>query len=221
MISNAYYESTSISTTEGSYTDDTSFQYERKITEINLENIFNEKDKILEKAAKIINDIIQENKISSINNNLNEIEFNEKDQSFENAAHKFQDSKEYISTLFSLKKIPNISFANYILRINKYLNPEVSSFITCLIYLDNITSIKNFKIKIDENNIYKLFLTAINLAIKFNEDDFNDNIYVAKIGGIKLEELNELELNFLALLNWEISINIETFKKYYEFISSN
>ena len=52
------------------------------------------------------------------------------------------------------------------------------------------------------------------LAIKYNEDDYYSNKYYAKVGGINLDEINDLEYNFLILLNFDIYISNDSFQYY-------
>ena len=52
------------------------------------------------------------------------------------------------------------------------------------------------------------------LAIKYNEDDYYSNKYYAKVGGIALKELNELEYNLLILLEFNAFIDDDTYEKY-------
>ena len=54
------------------------------------------------------------------------------------------------------------------------------------------------------------------LAIKYNEDDYYSNKYYAKVGGINLDEINDLEYNFLILLNFDVFIDEDTYEKYKE-----
>ena len=100
---------------------------------------------------------------------------------------------------------------DYILRINKFLDPEYSTFIITLIYIYRI-SLEGILLNI--YNIYKLLIVALNLAIKFNEDDYSDNKYTAKVGGIKLKEMNKLEEIFLLRINFNLRVNEEEFESY-------
>ena len=52
------------------------------------------------------------------------------------------------------------------------------------------------------------------LAIKYNEDDYYSNKYYAKVGGIALCELNELEYYLLILLEFDVFIDEEVYEKY-------
>ena len=52
------------------------------------------------------------------------------------------------------------------------------------------------------------------LAIKYNEDDYYSNKYYARVGGISLCELNELEYYLLILLEFDIFIDDVVYEKY-------
>jgi hypothetical protein len=121
-------------------------------------------------------------------------------------------------TVFFMKNLPNIKFLEYLKRIFKYLKPEISSMIIALIYVDRICSEKTNKIVLIDNNIFKLFLTATILAIKYNEDFYDDNAYFAKVGGIKLKEVNVLEKEFLDLINFRMFVSVEIFDKYNNYL---
>jgi len=121
-------------------------------------------------------------------------------------------------TVFFMKNLPNIKFLEYLKRINKYLKPEASTLIIALIYFDRICSEKLNKIVLIDNNIFKLFLTATILAIKYNEDTYDDNAYFAKVGGISLNEMNILEKEFLDLINFRLFVSVDIFTKYSNYL---
>ena len=66
---------------------------------------------------------------------------------------KQQSTQTYsnIHSIFYCNDIPPISLNDYLIRIQKYTNIEISTLICALIYIDRFTSIGN--IKIDFNNI--------------------------------------------------------------------
>jgi hypothetical protein len=61
-------------------------------------------------------------------------------------------------------------------------------------------------------------LTSILTAIKFNEDDFYSNTYYAKVGGISLQEINNLESEFLSLINFNLWIDYDIYQKYQNYL---
>jgi len=61
-------------------------------------------------------------------------------------------------------------------------------------------------------------MTAILLSIKYNEDDFYSNAYYAKVGGISLQEINNLESEFLSLIKFNLWIDFEIYTKYKNYL---
>jgi len=54
---------------------------------------------------------------------------------------------------------------------------------------------------------YRLILTAVLLTSKFYNDIFYGNHFVAYVGGISLEEMNLLEIEFLKFLDWKLWVD--------------
>lgn len=67
-------------------------------------------------------------------------------------------------------------------------------------------------------NFYNLrfMIVAIMISIKYYDDEYYKNEYYAKVGGLSLKEINDLEFEFLELLNYELFIEKETFEMYEE-----
>ena len=113
---------------------------------------------------------------------------------------------------YNNKTKPQVTIQRYLSRIVKYANPEPSSIIMCLIYIDKLCECTN--IQLTYLNVHRLILSCIVLAIKFNEDDYYSNEVYAKIGGISLDELNKLEGNTLILLDFNASIDSYLYSNY-------
>lgn len=47
-------------------------------------------------------------------------------------------------------------------------------------------------------------------------DSYCTNTHYARVGGISTQELNTLELEFLFLIDWELSCEVEMLQQYYE-----
>ena len=58
------------------------------------------------------------------------------------------------------------------------------------------------------------------LAIKFSDDEYFNNKFYAKMGGISCKDLNKLETNFFQALNYDLTVMPETFEKYSNFLIS-
>ena len=113
---------------------------------------------------------------------------------------------------FLSKKPPQISLNKYLKRFMKYSRPEPSTIIIALIYIDKICDESNLQLTM--LNIHRLALACLVVATKYNEDDYYSNEFYAKVGGVSLEELNQLEYNILILLSFNVYIDDELFEKY-------
>jgi hypothetical protein len=68
-------------------------------------------------------------------------------------------------------------------------------------------------------NIHRLLITSIVISIKINEDDYFSNSHYAQVGGIRLEEMNNLEEELITGLNWETWISIEIYENYSRYLN--
>ena len=92
--------------------------------------------------------------------------------------------------LYTSQFVPEISLIKYIDRICYYANIQEDALICALIYIDRYLSIT--KAEITSHEIHRLFLTVVIISAKYNYDEFYDNQYYSEIGGITIEEFNNL-----------------------------
>ena len=67
---------------------------------------------------------------------------------------------------------------------------------------------------LDSLNIHRLMITGIVCASKFFSDLFYTNKRYAKVGGLSLPELNDLERQFLTLAGFKLAVTQEEFEQY-------
>ena len=120
---------------------------------------------------------------------------------------------------FYSHNIPLISVKDYLEHIYKYSKINSSTIVLILIYIDRICNIT--KCKLSYYNIHKLILGSMMLAIKYNEDEYYSPKLYAKIGGVTLNEIINLEYNFLSLINFNLFIKEDLFNKYNDYILSS
>ena len=113
---------------------------------------------------------------------------------------------------FMTKNIPSMSIKDYLLRLSQFTKMSESTIIIILIYIDRISNLNNFRLTY--KNIYKLILSAMVVAIKYNEDLFYSSAIYAKLGGLSVSELNYLEFQFLILIKFSLFIENDLFDKY-------
>ena len=132
--------------------------------------------------------------------------------------HEVNKTKEKKETNFCSKEIPNISITNYILRLTKKINIELSTLILGIIYFDKICNKGN--IILSFLNVYRLILISLVLAIKFNEEYFETNEFYSKIGGLSNKSFNKLEIAVLKILNYKLYIKKDIYDNYINHISN-
>lgn len=67
---------------------------------------------------------------------------------------------------------------------------------------------------IDSYNVHRLVIAGITVASKFFSDVFYTNARYAKVGGLAVHELNQLELHFLLLTDFRLTIPISEIQQY-------
>ncbi|KAF9311029.1 hypothetical protein BG003_007843 [Podila horticola] len=63
--------------------------------------------------------------------------------------------------------------------------------------------------RINSFNIHRLLITTVMVAAKFTSDLFYSNARYAKVGGLNLPELNQLELEFLFTSRFELNVKVD------------
>eukprot|EP00026_Physarum_polycephalum_P012013 Phypoly_transcript_12276.p1 GENE.Phypoly_transcript_12276~~Phypoly_transcript_12276.p1 ORF type:complete len:254 (+),score=36.83 Phypoly_transcript_12276:117-878(+) len=111
---------------------------------------------------------------------------------------------------------PEVPLDTYLQRFFKYTPCKKDAFIAGLIYLDR--AITRCGTVIDSTNIHRLFLTSALMAAKLVEDvtsdcPFNNKMF-AIVGGVPLEEMNILEMEFLESMGYRVHIFPKEFHQY-------
>ena len=153
--------------------------------------------------------------IDTINKIISNIASNLEDLIIEN----FQSNRQiYVkSDIFFHYYIPNISIENYIKRIMKYSQMNISSLIIAIIYIDKMCEIQKYILCF--NNIHRLILSACLLSVKYNEDINVNNIIFSKIGDESIEIVNQLEQELFFLLDFSLFVDFNYYEKYYEYFT--
>lgn len=127
--------------------------------------------------------------------------------------------------------VPGITLQAYLTRVLKYCPVTNEVFLSLLVYFDRIAKrVNNLKTEknedgtpredgeqlfvMDSYNIHRLIILGITVSSKFFSDIFYKNLRYAKVGGLPLEELNYLELQFLLLLDFKLMISVEDLQNY-------
>ena len=60
----------------------------------------------------------------------------------------------------------------------------------------------------------RLIISAIVIAVKYNEDYYYNNEFYSKVGGITCKELNKLEVEMLSLIEFNLHVETEIYERY-------
>ena len=180
---------------------------ESKISENEKKTISLEELNITELNDKSIENIITtEDIINYISSNLLSIIQNNKKM-------KKKPSKDPNEPLYS-KMIPVLSIKKFLIRIIKYTEAENNTLIVAYLYIIKLIKIENFILSL--NNIYRLLLGSVVLAKKFLEDINYNNLYYCEIGGMPVQELNNIEFSLFVRINFDVNPKIEEVNDIYK-----
>jgi len=123
-------------------------------------------------------------------------------------------------TRFHSKVEPGIGAELYLLRLAKYFQCNESCHVLALIYIDRVVKANPGEIVLNNLTIHRLLAVATVVATKFLDDSFYKNSYYARVCGLTLRELNNLEVYFVGLLNWKMMIPVNEYFEYVSMIKS-
>ncbi|KAJ5066059.1 hypothetical protein M0811_03392 [Anaeramoeba ignava] len=122
-----------------------------------------------------------------------------------------EDEEKDTNNIFSVD-LPSISIHDYVQRLVDNLRCSQQCFVVAIAYILRIIK-QNSNIFLTKYNIHRFLVTAVMSAAKFFDDQFYNNKFYATVGGIPLEEMNKLELEFLFLIDFQLVISREEFTK--------
>jgi len=113
-------------------------------------------------------------------------------------------------TKFHASRPPKISIDEYVSRIFLYSNCSNECFLLALIYIERLVR-RNKSFVVNYNNVHRLTLTSVLIAAKWFDDDHFGNAYYSRVGGLSCKEMNELEAEFLLMINFNVHVENELF----------
>ncbi|TMW64270.1 hypothetical protein Poli38472_012892 [Pythium oligandrum] len=125
----------------------------------------------------------------------------------------------YPKTKFEAFRAPGISIRDYLMRIHKYASCSPECFVLALVYIDRLHQMQGFILT--ELNVHRVVITSVVLAAKFFDDHYFNNAYYAKVGGVPCPEMNELEVEYLLLINFSLHVASDTYMRYYNELANH
>ncbi|KAF2744529.1 cyclin-domain-containing protein [Sporormia fimetaria CBS 119925] len=118
-------------------------------------------------------------------------------------------------TRFHSRAPPAISVHAYLDRLIVHATLSPPILLSMVFYVDKLCSmLPDFTIS--SLTVHRFLITAATVAAKGLSDSFWTNSLYAKVGGVSVQELATLELEFLHLVDWRIVPKPETLVDYYK-----
>ncbi|KAL7410475.1 cyclin-domain-containing protein [Mrakia frigida] len=123
-------------------------------------------------------------------------------------------------TRFHSRAPPSISVVDYLHRIVKYTNIEKSPLLLLLPYLDAFClHLPTFTLS--SLTVHRFLISSCCVASKALCDSFCTNAHYAKVGGIRVGELNLLERELVSGLGWKLTCDGSLLQSYYTSLISS
>ncbi|KAJ3014405.1 hypothetical protein HKX48_005183 [Thoreauomyces humboldtii] len=117
-------------------------------------------------------------------------------------------------TRFHSRAPPGIKLDDYLRRIVKFASVEPSVILLLLVYVDRICELHP-TFTISSLTVHRFIIAAVTSGSKALSDIYCTNTYYARVGGISLQELNLMEIEFCKMIGWRLSSSITLLQQYY------
>lgn len=119
--------------------------------------------------------------------------------------------------VFHSVRAPPMSISDYLDRLRKYFGCSDECFVLALVYIDRASQ-KHPEMKVCDVTAHRLLMIASMIAAKFHDDQYYSNAYYAKAGGLKMKEVNGLELKMLKALEWKTFVSPQEYQLYHNLL---
>lgn len=109
---------------------------------------------------------------------------------------------------------PGISVRDYLQRLARHATLTPPLLLAMVYYIDRLCAMYQ-EFTINTLTVHRFLITAATVASKGLSDSFWNNTTYARVGGVRIAELNLLELEFLYRVDWRIVPNPEILVAYY------
>lgn len=117
-------------------------------------------------------------------------------------------------TRFHSRAPPTISVSDYLQRLTTHATLSPPILLSMVSYIDRLCALYP-AFTISSLTVHRFLITAATVASKGLSDSFWTNRTYARVGGVKLQELALLELEFLWRVEWRIVPRPEVLNDYY------
>lgn len=110
---------------------------------------------------------------------------------------------------------PRIGVAQYLERVHRYAGLEPECYVVAYAYVD-MAAHRRPAAAVASRNVHRLLLACLLVASKVLDDFHHNNAFFARVGGVSNAEMNRLELELLAVLDFEVMLSHRVYELYRE-----
>lgn len=125
--------------------------------------------------------------------------------------------KDQKYSIFSLIDLPPFSLEEYLERLDFLMGLEESTIILALMYINSFITYSN--IIITPLNVHKIIFTALLITVKFNQDNIYNMQYYSDVSGIDVDEISQMEYEFLNTIKFKLFRQQNEFQIYKEYLT--
>ena len=108
-------------------------------------------------------------------------------------------------TRFHSRAPPTISITSYLQRISRYTNVEPCCLLILLPYVDKVCA-RLPAFTISSLTVHRFVIAGVSVGSKALSDAFCTNGRYARVGGVSIAEMNLLEKEFCAAIDWRLTV---------------
>jgi len=129
------------------------------------------------------------------------------------------DLSSRCSSCFHGFRKPTIGIEDYLVRLREHFCCSDSCFLLALIYIIRLLDCcPNFVV--NAFSIHRLLAISLVVSVKFHEDQIYSNTFYARVSGLRQEDLNAGELEFLKLIRWDCGFSQDMSHLYNEVLQT-
>jgi len=114
-------------------------------------------------------------------------------------------------TVFDCVQEPEIGILEYIKRFQTYTKCTDDVLVIAMCYVLKI--VNSGRVKLARENVHRLLLGCCTIAYKWNEDEFYNNPFCARVGGVRKEELVDIEVTIMKHMEFNAYIDKKMYKE--------
>lgn len=121
-------------------------------------------------------------------------------------------------SIYSLEESPEMKIDDYLSRLSDHLKMDKSTVIIMLIYIDRLCD--KTKLVLTHLNIHQIAAISAMEAMKYNQDEAYALDFYSNVTGIEVNELIDLEFQFLKSLEFKLFVEKKEYKMYEEYLNT-